>query len=174
MYLATSQLCLNVFADANWNTCKETRRSITGFCVYFGSFFISWKSKKQVVVSKSNTEAEYQSLALATCELIWLQQLLHDMHVSVTHVAKLYCDNKSALHIAMNPFFHECMKYLELDFYTVHDQLKTGKIKTFYVATGNQLAYILTKPLHPGPCHSFFSRLFLPSLYLMQAPQIKT
>ena len=164
---------MNVFADANWDSCKETRRSITGFCVYFGSSLISWKSKKQVVVSRSNTEAEYRNFALATCELIWLQQLLRDMHVSVTRLAKLYCDNKSAFHIAMNPIFHECMKHLEIDCHTVHDQLKTGKIKTFHVTTENQLANILTKPLHPGPCHSFFSRLFLSSLYLLQALQIK-
>ncbi|XP_048623391.1 uncharacterized mitochondrial protein AtMg00810-like [Brassica napus] len=133
MYSTSSELCLNTFADADCATCKETRRSITGFCVYLGSSLISWKSKKQAVVNRSSTEAEYRSLALATCELIWLQQLLRDLHVSVTGPAKLYCDIKSALHIANNPVFHKRTKHIEIDCHTVRDQLKAGKLKTFHV-----------------------------------------
>lgn len=56
MYSATAELCLNVFADADWTTCKETRRSITCFCVYLGSSLVCWKSKKQAVVSRSSVE----------------------------------------------------------------------------------------------------------------------
>lgn len=165
MYSASAELCLNAFADADWATCKETRRSITGFCVYLGSSLISWKSKKQGFVSQSSTEAEYRSLAMVTCELIWLQQLLRDLCIHVTGPGKLYCDNKSALHIATNPVFHERTKHIEIDCHTVRDQIKAGRLKAFHVTTENQLADILTKPLHPGPFHSFLHRLSLSSLY---------
>ena len=90
MYSASAELCLNAFADSDWETCKETRRSIIGFCVYLCSSLISWKSKKQGVVSRSGTETEYRSLAMVTCELIWLQQILRDLFVTVTGPAKLY------------------------------------------------------------------------------------
>ncbi|KAG7560201.1 Zinc finger CCHC-type [Arabidopsis thaliana x Arabidopsis arenosa] len=160
MYPADNELCLNGFADADWGTCKDSRRSVTGFCVYLGNSLISWKSKKQNVVSRSSTEAEYRSLAQATCELIWLQQLLKDLHISVTCPAKLFCDNKSALHLAMNPVFHERTKHIEIDCHTVRDQIKAGKLKTLHVPTGNQLADILTKPLHPGPFHEKHVLLF--------------
>lgn len=174
MYSATSELCLNAFADADWATCKETRRSITGFCVYLGSSLISWKSKKQAVVSRSSTEAEYRSLALATCELIWIQQLLRDLLVHVTGPAKLYCNNKSAIHIATNPVFHERTKHIEIDCHTVRDQLKAGRLKMFHVSTGNQLADTLTKPLHPGPFHSLLQRMSVSSLFLPDSPKLKT
>ncbi|XP_019195635.1 PREDICTED: uncharacterized protein LOC109189299 [Ipomoea nil] len=38
---------LNVFSDSDWVTCSTTRKSITGFCVFLGKAFVSWRSKKQ-------------------------------------------------------------------------------------------------------------------------------
>lgn len=105
MYSSETEMCLNAFADADWATCKNTRRSVTGFCVCLGTSLVSWKSKKQSVVSKSSTKPEYRSFTLVTCELIWLQQLLKDLRVEMTCLAKLLFDNKSAIHIATNQRF---------------------------------------------------------------------
>lgn len=113
MYKANIELCLNGFTDADWANFKDTRRSVTGFCIYLGDSRISWKSKKQAVVSRS-TEVEYCSLAFATCEIIWLQQLLRDLHITVTCPAKLFCDNKSALHLASNQVFHKRTKHIKI------------------------------------------------------------
>lgn len=166
MYASDNDLCLNAFADADWATCKDTRRSVTGFCIFLGNSLISWKSKKQAVVSRSSTEAEYRSLALATCELIWLQQLLKDLHITMSSTPKLFCDNKSAVHIATNPVFHERTKHIEIDCHTVRDQIKAGCLLALHVSSGNQLADILTKPLHPGPFFSMLHRLSVSSLFL--------
>ncbi|WMV13897.1 hypothetical protein MTR67_007282, partial [Solanum verrucosum] len=35
-------------------------------------------STKQVVVARSSAKAEYRAMALATCELIWLRELLQE------------------------------------------------------------------------------------------------
>lgn len=164
-YAADAELCLNAFSDADWATCPDTRRSVTGFCIYLGSSLISWKSKKQCTISRSSTEAEYRSMAMTTCELIWLQQLLTDLHVAVTAQAKLFCDNKSAMHIANNPVFHERTKHIEVDCHTIRDQVKKGFISLHHVTTTNQHADVLTKALHPGPFHSLINRMSLSSLY---------
>ena len=134
--------------------------------MYLGTSLISWKSKKQAVVSRSSTEAEYRSLALATSELIWLQQLLKDLHITMMSTPKLFCDNKSAVHIATNPVFHECTKHIETDCHTVRDQIKAGCLIALHVSSRNQLADILTKPLHMGPFLSMLQRLSLSSLFL--------
>ena len=47
-----------------------------------GGNLISWKSKKQSVVARSSAEAEYRAMALATCKLIWLKQLLQELKYS--------------------------------------------------------------------------------------------
>nr|GEX52303.1 hypothetical protein [Tanacetum cinerariifolium] len=41
----------------------------------------AYKSKKRSTLSRSSTEAEYRSMASATCEVIWLSNLLGDMHI---------------------------------------------------------------------------------------------
>ncbi|GJY61079.1 ribonuclease H-like domain-containing protein, partial [Tanacetum coccineum] len=46
-------------------------------------------------------------MASATCEIIWLSNLLGDMGVKGLLPVVLYCDNNSALQIAANPVFHE-------------------------------------------------------------------
>ena len=84
---------LKTYCDADWATCPDTKKSLTGYCVFLGNALISWKSKKQVVVSRSSIEAENRSMASTTCEVFWLLYLLKDLHVSHDRPALMYCDN---------------------------------------------------------------------------------
>ncbi|XP_019072894.1 retrovirus-related Pol polyprotein from transposon RE1 [Vitis vinifera] len=54
-FLAGNSTRLAAYSDADWAGCADTRRSITGWCVFLGDALISWKSKKQDRVSKSST-----------------------------------------------------------------------------------------------------------------------
>lgn len=162
-YSTSTELFLNAFSDANWETCAESRRSTTGMCVFLETSLTTWKSKKQNIVSSSSTKSEYRSMALATKELLWLHQMLLDLHVTVESPARLFCDNKSAMHIANNPVFYERTKHVEIDCHITRDQVKNGFLNVHHVATWNQL--ISTKPLHPGPFHSLLRRLSVSSLF---------
>lgn len=108
---------------------------------------MSWKSKKQVTVSRLSAEAEYRSMASATCELTWLRYLLRDLHVAHHEPTRLLCDNQAALHIVANPVYHERTKHSELDCHTVRERIQKGEAKIAYVKTGSQIVDLFTKPL---------------------------
>ncbi|RVW51507.1 Retrovirus-related Pol polyprotein from transposon RE2 [Vitis vinifera] len=81
---------LVAYSDADWAGCADTRRSITGWCVFLGDALISWKSKKQDRVSKSSTESEYRAMSLACSEIIWLRGLLAELDFSETDPTPLH------------------------------------------------------------------------------------
>ncbi|XP_039012794.1 uncharacterized protein LOC120142110 [Hibiscus syriacus] len=122
------------------------------------------KSKKQATVSHSSCEAEYHAMAIVTCELVWLASLLSSFNISIPHV-KLFCDNQTAVHLAINQVFHERTKYIEIDCHFVRDKIKDGFLKLLHVGSSNQLADIFTKTLQPPMYRLFVAKLGLLNIH---------
>ena len=124
-----SDLHLKAYYDADWAGCPNTRKSLTGYYVFLGDALVSWRSKKQSIVSRSSAEAEYRAMATTTCELTWIIHLLQDLHVKHDKLVLLHCDNQAALHIATNPVFHERSKHIEVDCHVVRNKIIDGTLK---------------------------------------------
>uniref|UniRef100_A0A2N9I8W4 Integrase catalytic domain-containing protein n=1 Tax=Fagus sylvatica TaxID=28930 RepID=A0A2N9I8W4_FAGSY len=162
-FSAQSPLTLRAYSDADWAGDPTDRRSTTGYCFLLGSSLISWRSKKQSVVARSSTEAEYRALADTTSELLWLRWLLQDLGVSTSSATPIYCDNRSAIQIARNDVFHERTKHIEIDCHLVRHHLLQGSLQLVSVSSHDQLADIFTKSHPTGRFRDLVSKLQLVS-----------
>jgi hypothetical protein len=96
---------------------------------------VAWSSKRQTTVSRSSAEAKYRTVANATVECCWLQQLLQELHVVVNKASVMYCDNISAVYLSHNPVHHRRTKHVEIDIHFVWGKGCIGR------ATGDSCAH---------------------------------
>lgn len=143
----TDRIDVTGFADADWASCPDDRRSTAGYCVYLGDTLVSWSSKKQQFVARSSTKSEYRALAHVSAKITWIESLLKEINLQPASSPILWCDNLSASVLASNPVYHARTKHIELDIHFVRDKVLEGKLKIQYIPSSDQTADLMTKPL---------------------------
>ncbi|RDX69151.1 hypothetical protein CR513_51774, partial [Mucuna pruriens] len=135
-----SPLILQACCDVDWAFELDDHWSPSKAFVFLGSNLMSSWSKKQTVVAGSNTEAKYQSIALATSETLLFE-------LDVPHiVSQVLCDNMSTLLLTILYFM------LTLSIWNLISSLFMKKVinkllQVIYVLAVDQCPDILTKAL---------------------------
>jgi hypothetical protein len=114
-------------------------------CIFLRSSPIAWKSKKQVVVSRSSAEAKVRALATTTAEIIWLQWLLADLSVSCDTPTPLLCDSTGAIQIANDHVKREPTKNISVDVFFTGSHCQQKTIALQHVSSDMQVAHFFTK-----------------------------
>ena len=141
---------IDVYVDADYAACLDSRRSYSGYTVLFNGSCISWCSKKQKSVSVSTTEAEYVAMSLATRQIQWLTFGLHDVRLDMP--IAMHADNTGANFLARNPQLNVRTKHIDVHFHKTREELQRGTFTLLQVASQDNLADICTKIL-AKPAH---------------------
>jgi hypothetical protein len=165
MFKAHGHLNVEGYCDADWASCLDDRRSTSGYCVFVGGNLISWRSKKQSIVSRSTAEAEYRAMSLTVSEMLWVRSLLSELNVLRKGPLKLWCDNKSAINIANNPVQHDRTKHVEIDRFFIKEKIDDGILQLSHVNSGGQIADSLTKGLGAKECNVACSKMGMIDIY---------
>ena len=149
-YPYTSTNAINVYVDADFAGCTDTRRSTSGYIVLFNNCCISWLSKKQTSVAKSTTEAEFVAMSYGTRHIRWLLKGLADLRLQVP--IAMHADNTGANFLAVNPQINVRTKHIAVDYFITREALKDQLFVLLKVESVNNLADICTKIL-AKPAH---------------------
>ena len=138
---------MQAFTDADFGNNRDSRHSRSGFCVQVMGGTVSWGSKKQKTVTLNTVEAEFQAACLAIKEVRWMRGLLNELGIKVGDV-NLFCDNEGCLAHLNNPVVSQFTKHASIRFHFAREAVVLGHVKPQFVGSKDNVADIMTKPLH--------------------------
>ena len=156
-YGGKSDIKLDVYSDVDYAGDLDSARSTSGFAMFIGSSLVSWASRRQPVVAKSTTEAEYIAANDAGSKAVWFRSFLEELGYPQMSATPLHIDNQSAIKVGKNPEHHSRMKHLNTKYHWLREQVEDKAFTLDYVPTDKMPADVLTKPLdrvvHERMCH---------------------
>jgi hypothetical protein len=135
------------FSDSNFASDKDTRRSVTGFAVFYAGTLVSWKSKAQQCVTLSTTEAEYVAASQCANEMEFVRLVLESVHEKVNLPMKLMVDNTGAIDLMKNWSTNGRSKHIDVRFHYLRELVEQGVLQVDFVRSDDNTADIFTKNL---------------------------
>ena len=136
---------LVAYADADWASDPERRKSTSGFVALHTGARISWYSSLQSIIALTTCEAEYVAASEACRELAYLRDLAAFMRVPQQGPTPLHEDNQGTIHLVENPVHHKRTKHIDVKWHYIRMAQESGMVKVVKVHTDLNHADIMTK-----------------------------
>ena len=100
--------------------------------------------KKQATVALSSAEEEYQAMAAALQEAIYLRAALEDFGLPMKKPNHIGEDSQSCIKMCHNPVMHKSSKHIDTKLHFIRERVESKEVKIHCVPTEETTADILT------------------------------
>lgn len=140
------QFEVKLFSNSDWAGDKESRTSVTGFCVFFlQGCAMSWKSKKQNIICLSSSEAKLIALSEAIKKIRFIYEVLTSIKIVVKTPIVCHIDNVGTIFIAENGQATPKSKYMNIKAKFVIQFVVNKFIKVIFVKSEDNFSDIFIK-----------------------------
>jgi hypothetical protein len=141
---------LEGYNDANWISDVDELYATSGYVFTLGGAAVSWRSCKQMVLTRSTMEAELVSLDTATVEADWLCELLMNLPIIEKPLPAILINRDNQMVIVKVDSSNDNMKssrHIKRRLKSVKKMRKFEVITLYYIHTVKNLADSFTKGL---------------------------
>ena len=141
------QLQVIGYFDFDFTDCPDDRKSTSDFIFMMAGGAISWKSVKQNFTATSTMEAEYIACYEATCQALWLKNLIPGFQIveSISMPLVIYCDNITVVHLSKSNKSSTRLKHFDIKFILFRKKVLDYQTLIEHTLVENMLANPLTK-----------------------------
>ena len=145
---------LSASVDSDWASCKDTRRSRTGWLVWLNNDLICFGSKLQPAVARSSAEAEYMALSMVIQMLLWIVHIIEAIPGQfIRRPIPILEDNRPCINLADNHAASKFTRHIGIAHHFLREHCHGGnkQFKITWTDSNSQPADGMTKPLPRAP-----------------------
>lgn len=109
------------FIDVDWLGIPSDRKSTSSGSFSVGFVFVSWYKRKQIFLALNSKKVKKIVSNQATCEAIWMRNILVGLFGQMMDPTVLYCDNQSCIKLSENPIFLDQSKNIDIWYHHLRD-----------------------------------------------------
>jgi len=137
-----------VFVDSDWGGDTSHRKSITGCTLFMAGAPVMYKTKMQLTVALSSTEAEFVAASAETGKMVlYLRSILDELGVHVKDVTLMYIDNAGARQMANAQKPTRRTRHLHIGYFALIEWTEQDLIVLKPISTSDNNSDAMTKAL---------------------------
>ena len=135
---------IDTYTDANWASCETTRKSTTGFALYFFGAAVHYGSRTQATIALSSAESELYAIGTSAQESLYISNFIRGAFEVRTNI-RIHTDSSAAKSRTMRECTAKKAKHVELRQLFIQQLVKSKIITMHKVKSEDNPADILTK-----------------------------
>jgi hypothetical protein len=119
--------------SAKYANCKQTRRSVSSFSVFFEGTPVSVRSGMQRIMLLSTTEAETIAAVQCAQEMLYISRLVTSLGLKIKPLMILEIDNKGAIDLVNSWSISGRTKHMEVHYQFLQELKEKGILKVEWI-----------------------------------------